>query len=224
MTLAILARDLETGTFGVAVTSSTVASGGLDGTVHVPRFGICLGISVPGRCQKVGGAILQSGLGAEASMAAMIGADTGIAYRQLGAIDSAGLVAGYTGEQCVPYAAHRVGPDYIVMGNWLAGSQVIDGLQRGFVESEGEAFVRRLIASLEGGRDSGGEISDPLASAAVVAYGDREGTHLADYRVDLADDPVADLLKIHERAAPVQPLIELGRVEPHTLWGALARP
>lgn len=224
MTLAILARDPETGNFGVAVTTSTAAAGGLDGVGHVPRFGICLGISVPGRCQKVGAAVLKSGLGAEAAMTAMVGSDPGIAWRQLAVVDSNGMVAGYTGENCVGYAAHRVGPDYLVMGNWLAGPQVIDGLERGFIDSKGETFVRRLIAGLEGGRDAGGEITDPLTSAVVIAYGDREGAHLYDFREDLDDDPVAKLLRIHDRAAPAMPRIDLGRTQPHTLWADIPRP
>lgn len=218
MTLAILARDHETGTFGVAVATSTPAAGGLDGIAHVPRFGLCLGIAVPGRCHKVGAAMLQSGLDAAQSLAAMVGADSAIAYRQLGVLDCTGAVAGYTGAQCVPHASHKSGSDYLVLGNWLAGYHVTEALERGFLESKGQTFVRRLIAALEAGRDAGGEISDPLLSALVVAFGDREGFHRFDFRVDLAEDPVSGLLKIHDHAAQQMPAVELARDEPGTLW------
>lgn len=224
MTLAILARDPDTGNFGVAVTTSTAGSGGLDGVGHVPRFGICLGISVSGRCQKVGAAMLQAGLGADAVMNAMVGADSGAAWRQLAVVDSTGAVAGHTGAECVNHAAHRVGPGYLVMGNWLAGPAVIDGLERGFRDSKGETFVRRLLAGLEGGRDAGGEISDALVSASVIAYGDREGAHLFNFREDLDENPVAKLVRIHDRVAPAMERIDLARTQPHTLWAGLPRP
>lgn len=226
MTLAILARDPETGNFGVGLTTSTAAAGGLDGVAHVPRFGIALGIAVPGYCHKVGGTMLYAGLGAEAAMAAMVGSDSGAAYRQLGVLDTEGRVAGFTGEKCVDHASHKVGADYLVMGNWLASRQVIDGMERGFLDSKGETFARRLIASLEGGRDAGGEISHPLISSVVVVFGDREGTHVLDLRCDgaegpvagIPEDPVARILKSYERVAGALPAIELGRTQPHTMW------
>lgn len=226
MTLAILARNPDTGTFGVAVTTSTPAAGGLDGIAHVPRFGIALGIAVPGYCHKVGAAMLHAGLGAEAALTAMVGGDPGVAYRQLGVMDTEGRVAAHTGAKCVNHASHKIGPDYLVLGNWLASRQVVEGMERSFLDSKGETFARRLIAALEGGRDAGGEISHPLISSLVVVFGDREGTHLLDLRFDGAEssvagvpeDPVARILTNYEHVAAEQPAIELARARPETLW------
>lgn len=229
MTLAILARDPRTGNFGVALATSTPAAGGLDGIAHVPRFGICLGIAVPGYCHKVGAAILQAGLGAEVAMTTMVGGDGGAAYRQLGALDAEGRVAAHTGEHCVDHASHKIGPDYVLLGNWLASRAVVEGMERAYLDSRDEPFARRLIAALEGGRDAGGEISDPLVSAVMIAFGDREGTHLLDLRCDGADgpvagvpeDPIARLLTNYEQVAAEQPAIELGRAHPETLWSEI---
>lgn len=229
MTLAILARNPNTGNFGVALATSTPAAGGLDGIAHVPRFGICLGIAVPGYCHKVGAAVLQAGLGAEAAMTAMVGGDPDVAYRQLGALDTEGRVAAHTGENCVNHASHKIGPDYILLGNWLASRAVIEGMERAYLDSKSEPFARRLIAALEGGRDAGGEISDPLVSSLMIAFGDREGTHLLDLRCDGAvgsvadvyEDPIARLLANYEHVAAAQPAIELGRAQPETLWSEI---
>lgn len=229
MTLAILARDPVTGYFGVAVATSTPAAGGLDGIAHVPRFGICLGIAVPGYCHKAGAALLHAGLGAEGAMTAMTGGDPGVAYRQLAVLDTEGGVTAHTGEKCVSHASHKVGSDYVVLGNWLASREVVEGMERAYLESEGETFTRRLIAALEGGRDAGGEISHPLVSALVIAFADREGTPLLDLRCDgavagtsgLPEDPVARILMNYEHVAAAQPAIELGRQKPETLWSEI---
>lgn len=225
MTLAILARDPDTGNFGVALTTSTPAAGGLDGIAHVPRFGICLGIAVPGYCHKIGAAVLQAGLGAEAAMTAMHG-DPGIAYRQLGVLDTEGRAVGFTGEKCVNHASHKVGTDYVVLGNWAASRQTIEAMESRFLDSKGEPFARRLIAALEGGRDAGGEISHALVSSVLIAYGDREGTHALDLRCDGAlnaagdgpEDPVARILYNYAHIVKTQPAVEVARTRPETMW------
>lgn len=227
MTLAIIARDPETGNFGIALATSTTAVYGLDGVAHVPRFGIALNIANPGYCHKVGAAMLHAGLSAEAAMTAMVGGDPGVAHRQLAALDAKGGVAVYTGDKCVDHASHITGPDYVVLGNWLASRAVVEGMEKSYLASVGQPFARRLLAALEGGRDAGGEINHPLVSGFVIAYGDREGTHLLDVRFDgamsaanpeLPEDPVACMLTVYEYASSVQPAFELARIQPETLW------
>jgi uncharacterized Ntn-hydrolase superfamily protein len=215
MTFAIVARDPETGQFGVAKTTRTMAAGGLDTHRHVPMMGLCLGISNVGRCHKVGALMISNGLGADAAMKTMIAADEHIAYRQLAVIDHKGVVRGYTGPNCFAYAGHEIGDNFIVTGNVLTSPATIEGMARGFLESKGQPFARRLLASLEGGRDAGGQLGGQR-SADISVYGDREGA-LLDLRIDLNPDPVAELVRLYDVFTPLVPYYELHRLAPNGL-------
>ena len=215
MTFAIVARDPRTGQFGVAKTTRTIAAGGLDLYRHVPKLGLCLGISTVGRCHKVGAVMLANAMTAEGAMKAMIGSDEFASNRQLAAIDSEGRVAAFTGEDCLDYAGHAIGDNFVVLGNVLSSAATLEGMKKGFLDSEGQPFARRLIASLEGGRDAGGQHGGQQSSD-IAVFGDRE-TPLLDLRIDLNAEPVAELLRLYEIFAPRIPYYELHRNSPRGL-------
>jgi len=215
MTFAIVARDPQTGHFGVAKTTRTIAAGGLDLYRHIPMMGLCLGISTVGRCQKVGAVMIQNGLDAQAAMKAMIGSDEFIANRQLAAIDNHGRIAAFTGESCFPYAGHIIGDNFAVLGNVLTSAATIEAMAAAYEASKGLPFARRLLASLEGGRDAGGQHGGQRSSDMAV-FGDREGA-LIDLRIDLNADPVAELVRLYEIFSPLVPYYELHRSNPRGL-------
>jgi len=215
MTFAIVARDPQTGQFGVAKTTRTIAAGGLDLYRHVPKLGLCLGISTVGRCHKVGAVMLANAMSAEGAMKAMVGSDEFASNRQLAAIDSEGRVAAFTGDDCLDYAGHDIGDNFVVLGNVLSSPATIEGMKKGFHDSKGQPFARRLIASLEGGRDAGGQRGGQQSSD-IAVFGDRE-TPLLDLRIDLNEEPVAELLRLYEIFAPRIPYYELHRNSPRGL-------
>lgn len=212
MTFAVVARCKQTGQFGLAKTTRTLAAGGLSTYEHVPMLGVCLGISTVGRCQRVGAVMIADDLGADAAMAAMIGSDPHIASRQLAAIDRRGNVAGYTGAANFAYAGHLIGDNFIVMGNVLTSPKTVEGMRDAYETSAHLPFERRLIAALEGGRDAGGQLGGQRSSDMVV-WGERT-TPLLDLRVDAHADPVAELLRIYEIFEPLVPYYELHRNHP----------
>lgn len=215
MTFAIIARDPATGQIGVAKTTRTLAAGGLDLYRHVPKLGLCLGISTVGRCHKVGAVMISNGLGAEFAMQTMVRSDEHIAYRQLAAIDTDGRVSAFTGASCFPYAGHIIGDGFVVLGNVLVGPETTKGMEQAYLESEGQPFARRLLACLEGGRDAGGQHGGQR-SADIAVFGDREGA-LLDLRIDISPEPVGALVELYEQFVPLVPYYELHRLAPNGL-------
>ncbi len=212
MTFAIVARDPESGEFGVAKSTRTLAAGGLDLYRHVPMMGLCLAISTVSRCHKIGALVIQNGLGAERAMKTMISSDEFIAYRQLAAIDSSGRVVGYTGESCFPYAGHAIGDGYAVLGNVLTSQRTIEAMAEAYEGSRGLPFAERLLASLAAGRDAGGQLGGQR-SADLAIFGDREGA-LLDLRIDLEDEPIGQLARLYKLFKPLVPYYELHRLSP----------
>jgi len=215
MTFAIVARNADTGEFGVAKATRTIAAGGLDLYRHVPLMGLCLGISTVGRCHKVGAVMIQNGLGAEFAMKTMIGSDEFIANRQLAAIDAKGEIAAYTGESCFAYAGHIIGEGYVALGNVLTSERTVEAMAAGYEKSAGAPFAERLLASLAAGRDAGGQLGGQRSSD-IAIFGDREGA-LLDLRIDLNEDPIAELARVYKVFSPLVPYYELHRLHPRGL-------
>lgn len=72
------------------------------------------------------------------------------ANRQYGIITVNGgrvWLAGFTGSGTLPYAAHRIGNDYVVLGNILLGPEVLDSIEAGFRRG-GSSLAERLMAAL----------------------------------------------------------------------------
>jgi len=73
-------------------------------------------------------------------------------FRQVGIIDREGRTAVFTGASTRPYSGHRLGTDYGVFGNVLAGEDVLLAMASAFERSTEQRLAERLIRSLEAGR------------------------------------------------------------------------
>src|SRR6516165_7028252 len=147
MTWSIIARDAESGAFGVAVTTKFFAVGAL--------------------CPHA-----QSGVGALATQALVnpsfglrglrllaggkpAAADAGRNARQLHIIDAKGGIAAHTGADCVSWCGHRVEEGFSVAGNMLVGAAVIDDTAAAYYEGAGRPFADRLLTALDAGQRAG---------------------------------------------------------------------
>jgi uncharacterized Ntn-hydrolase superfamily protein len=109
-------------------------------------------------------------------------------------------VAAHSGPKARLWSGHRTGAGYVALGDMLSGRGVIDALAERFEASPQEELEDRLLEALEGGRDAGGHIGSsgrlPERSAAVIVQGGREYSDF-DLRVDLHDEPIAELKRIY---------------------------
>ena len=90
-----------------------------------------------------------------------------------------------------------------MLGNVLPGPQILEGLRRRFVETEGMKFEERLLLALEAGRDAGGQVGGQV-SAALLVY-DQDKFARIDLRVDQHEEPVGELRRVFEAYRPFIP-------------------
>lgn len=194
MTFSIAARCDETGQFGVAVSSSSMAVGArcpwvLSGAGAVSSQNITLPALGPDILTA-----LQQGASVTSALDAALARDEHPSYRQVTVIGLEGRTAVYSGSRTLGIHHAVQGKECVAAGNMLAGKQVIVAMVSAFENSPGP-LAQRLILAMEAGLAQGGE-AGPVHSAALKVVGDHSWP-LVDLRVDWDDnDPVARLAEL----------------------------
>ena len=202
MTFSIVARDGDA--LGVAVASKFLAVGSIVPEVR-PGVGA---VATQAMARYAYRAELLDALSdrtdVAAALAAAVAGDDGREHRQVGVVGREGA-ATHTGSECMTWAGGLTGGDattaYAIQGNILTGPEVVEEMERAWLESDGRPLDHRLLAALLAGDAAGGD-SRGRQSAALVAFApgagyDRCGV-LADLRVDDHPDAPTELARIHE--------------------------
>ncbi|KAB1185148.1 MULTISPECIES: DUF1028 domain-containing protein [Haloferax] len=201
-TFSIAARDPDTNTFGAAVTTGTVSVGAT--CPYVSATGAAVTQSYT-KTEHGRDAVARADAGEriDDAFADLLAADDYAAYRQ---VHGVGVDSEYvfTGDECVQWAGHRVGDNYTVAGNMLAGSDVVDATADAFESTDGD-MAEQLVAALEAGEAAGGDDRGEMSAALLVHAPTPEFFH--NLRVDLADDPVGDLRTLLAEARRAKPQI-----------------
>lgn len=194
MTWSIVARDSESGAFGVAIATRFFAVGAL--CIHAAGGlgALATQALINPTYGSRGLRLLREGVPAQVVVDVLTGSDDGRATRQLHVQDSSGRIAAYTGEECIPWCGHAVHGGYSVAGNMLAGPGVIAETARAYEANPGLPFARRLIAAMKAGEAAGGD-KRGKQSAALIIYTSEEYPAL-DLRVDDHADPLAELERL----------------------------
>ena len=195
MTFSIVARDPESGVFGVAVSTAVPCVGAM--VPHVqPGVGAVATQSYTNVRLGIDGLVLlERGLGPEAALTSLLAEDGQAALRQVAAVDSRGRVFAFTGDQCVDWCGQRTGDGYSVQGNMLVGQETIDAMAEAFESARGH-LSSRLVKALEAGQAAGGDKRGRESAALLVApFLDDQWSRI-DIRVDFHEDPVAELRRI----------------------------
>ncbi|HEV2550756.1 MAG TPA: DUF1028 domain-containing protein [Stellaceae bacterium] len=198
MTWSIIARDAETGAFGVAVTTKFLAVGALCPHAAGGVGALATQALVNPTFGPYGLGLLAEGKPATAVVDTLIAGDAGREARQLHVIDAQGGIAAYTGAECVSWCGHRIGDSFSVAGNMLAGAAVIDDTAAAYRAGASMAFAERLIAALEAGQRAGGD-KRGKQSAALIIYSGEVYPYL-DLRVDDHLEPLIELRRLYEEA------------------------
>lgn len=201
MTFTIVARDKQSGDFGICVSSFSPAIGWIAPFASA-QFGVLsYQSSVEPRMGEVALGLLEAGYSAQKVLLDMAQMDRHWEYRQVGVLDSRGGMAVFTGSRNRQWAGHRVGSDYIAFGNVVAGEATIDGICDAWEGNRAAGFDERLLRAIEGGRDAGGQL-DGQTSAAIKTFG-RRGTARLDLRCDHAAEPIAELRRLVDWSRPL---------------------
>jgi uncharacterized Ntn-hydrolase superfamily protein len=197
MTFSIIARDPESGAFGVAVSTAVPAVGAMVPHVRPGVGAIATQSYTNVRLGIEGLRLLEAGLGPEAALTALLAEDAEAPLRQAAGIDARGRVFAYSGDQCVDWYGHRTGEHYSVQGNMLVGKETVNAMAEAFEASHGH-LANRLLKALEAGQAAGGDKRGRESAALLVAPFGPETWGKIDIRVDLHADPVAELRRIFD--------------------------
>jgi len=194
-TFSIVARDLRTGEFGVAVSTARPNVGSL--VPFVSRRG---GIATQGRVNsdlgRQGLVLLEQGVPICLVLRDLLEADPDRDIRQVHAVDGSGAFC-HTGANCAPWCGHLEEDGFTVAGNMLTGPQVIQAMADAFRASteEQRELSERLLLALEAGQRAGGDKRGKQSAALLVASSEPRMYH--NLRVDHHADPVAELRRIY---------------------------
>jgi uncharacterized Ntn-hydrolase superfamily protein len=200
-TFSIVAYDPETNDLGVAVQSRFLAVGAV---VPWAKAGVGA-IATQARSNTSYGQnglkLLESGLSVRETLNKLVQADDGKAHRQVGIIDAKGNAVAYTGAETIAWSGYRIGKNYAVQGNILAGEEVILSMGEAFEKTEG-TLPEKLLAALEAGQAAGGDTRGQQSAALLVV---RENGGLGgfndryiDLRVDDHAEPIQELKRIYQ--------------------------
>jgi uncharacterized Ntn-hydrolase superfamily protein len=194
MTWSIIARDADTGHFGIAVASRFFAVGAVVPYVKSRIGAIATQALVNSFYGIEGLRLLEQRASAPDVVSAAIGADPGREHRQIHVIDAQGRIAAHTGKDCIGWCGDLASDTISVAGNMLAGARVVEDTASTYHRSAALSFPRRLIAAMRAGEAAGGD-KRGKQSAALVICGEQEWPDL-DLRVDDHPDPLAELERL----------------------------
>jgi uncharacterized Ntn-hydrolase superfamily protein len=194
MTWSIIARDKNTGQFGIAAATRFFAVGALAPHLKSRVGAIATQALVNIFYGTEGLRLLERGAGAREVVAAVVAADAGRDHRQVHVIDAKGGIAVHTGKSCVDWCGHLSGDGFSVAGNMLADADVIKDTAAAYANNAALPFPRRLIAAMRAGEAAGGD-KRGKQSAALIICGEEEWPDL-NLRVDDHADPLAELERL----------------------------
>lgn len=193
MTYSIVARDPETGAFGIAVASRFFACGSL-----VPHVRATAAIASQAFVNPLWGTEglprLVAGEAPEAVLADLVRRDAGERSRQAHMIAPDGRIAQHTGADCVPWAGHVAAENVSVAGNMLAGPGVIEDTLACWQETAALPFAERFLTAMEAGERAGGDKRGRQAAGLLIHEG--QPYPALDLRVDDHANPLAELRRL----------------------------
>lgn len=207
MTFSVVARDSESGQFGVAVQTHWFGVGakvpwaeaGIGAIATQARTNISYG--------PLGLMLMRAGKTAQQTLDALLAADPDREKRQVAMIDAIGNVAAYTGARCIAEAGHVVGDGFSAQGNLLRNDKVLVKMAEAFESAEGD-LPERLLKALEAGQDAGGDVRGKQSAALLV---------VPDPDDPLGDDAIVNV-RVDDHARPLRELRRMFTVRRAYQW------
>jgi uncharacterized Ntn-hydrolase superfamily protein len=202
MTYSIVARDPQTGRFGVAVQSHYLGVGPVVPWLEAGVGAIATQASVNISFGPIGLALLRAGRSAAEVVAACLASDEQAAIRQLGVVDAQGNAAAHTGVDCIPACGHLVRDGFSVQGNLLERDSCWPAMAAAYEQALAEEapFVERLLRALEAAESEGGDVRGRQSAAIAIVGSAIEPAswrgRLMDLRIEDHPDPVPELRRI----------------------------
>jgi uncharacterized Ntn-hydrolase superfamily protein len=200
MTFSIVARCSRTGMFGVAVSSSSPAVAARCAYAQAGVGAVASQNITDPTLGPRGLELMARGASAAEAVAILKRTSAYSEYRQVLAVDSAGISAIHSGPKALGIWAEARAEDVACGGNLLANDGVPQAMVDAFLTSEGH-LGDRIIASMRAALKAGGE-AGPVHSAGMKLV--REVSWpVADLRCDWTDAcPIEELAKLWDIYKP----------------------
>ncbi|WP_147112705.1 DUF1028 domain-containing protein [Tateyamaria sp. syn59] len=193
MTFSIVARDPDSGAFGIAVASRFFACGAM--VPYVSNNAAFASQAFVNPLWGIDGlARLSGGEAPDIVLADLVAADAGQAIRQAHMIGTNGQIAQHTGAACVPWAGHCHSGSVSIAGNMLTGPDVIAEMLSAWEAAKASTFAERLLTAMEAGEAAGGDKRGRQAAALLVHDG--QPYPALDLRVDDHATPLPELRRL----------------------------
>lgn len=202
MTYSIVARDPETGRFGIAVQSHYLGVGPVVPWLEAGVGGVATQASVNTSFGPIGLELLRNGRSAAEVVAALVASDETPQVRQIGVVDRNGEAAAHTGSETIPAAGHLVRAGFTVQGNLLERDTCWPAMAEAYEAglAQGLPFVERLLRAVEAAEREGGDVRGRQSAAIQVVDGAPHPAawrgRLMDMRIEDHPDPVPELRRI----------------------------
>ena len=221
MTYTIIGCCPRTGRLGVGIATYSLAVGSYCPSVKAGVGALSTQANVNPGLGPLAIRLLELGHSPTRVLEELHADDGQIAYRQIGIVDRNGVAVAHTGEFTRTWAGHKLGDGYVSMGNVLAGEPVVEAIAAAFEAAEERELDERLLVALEAGRDAGGQqnaAGEHLTerSAGLIVHARQTYAEL-DLRVDVHDDAVTELRRIHGVYAPYRPYYHARHVTPEKI-------
>ena len=198
-TYSIVARDPDSGNFGVAVQSHWFQVGPI-----VPWAAAGVGAVATQSFVRVdygpkGLELMKAGKSATQALEQLLGEDPQKDVRQVAMVDARGRVAAWTGPRCIIAAGDQQGEAYSVQANLMDKDTVWPAMARAYENAEGD-LADRMLAALEAAEAEGGDIRGRQSAAILVVRAESTGNswedRLVDLRIDDHPQPLAELRRL----------------------------
>ena len=195
MTYSLLAIDSETGALGGVAATGNLCVGGWVLRATAAGASATQGALPSTLWGEEALRRMADGETADAAVSALVDADSGRARRQLAAIDVHGGGGVFSGADNAPIVDQAQCDGAVAAGNFLANRDVISCLLESYQCADGD-FRARLLAALVAATAAGGDKRGVMSAALLIVSPAAPPLSL---RVDHADDPIAQLLRLSEK-------------------------
>ncbi len=199
-TYSIVARDPQTGQFGVAVQTHQMSVGNIVPWL-LPGVGAVATQSLSNvNFGPMGLKMLRAGVEASRVIQALVASDAGESRRQVAVVDAQGRAAAHTGSGCIREAGHYIGDGYSVQANMMTRNTVIAAMTKAYESASGD-LAQRMLAALQAAQAEDGDIRGSQSAALVVVPAELSAP---EWKKDYS-------LRVDEHATPVEELARLVR-------------
>ena len=190
-TFSILASSPDSKLMGVAVASGSISVG--DRVPHAkPGVGVIATQAHTNVAYGINGLeLLAKGLSPKDVLERLLYEDSGRELRQVAIMDFKRRKAFFTGASVPDWHGEAAGESYVVIGNLLAGENVVLSIAEEFERTRGE-LAWRMVRALKAGSEAGGDRRGEKSAAIIVV--DRRKVKVK-MKVDEHEDPVEELIR-----------------------------